>query len=59
VLGEAVADGGVVAGHEPGVRFRGEVGEQVVGPVHAGQVGDDGERAVPFDLLVEVHGVRG
>jgi len=48
-----------VARDQPGPRLRREVGEQVVGAVHAGQVGEDGERAIAFDLLVEVQRVGG
>jgi hypothetical protein len=40
-------------------RLAGQLGEGVVGAVHGGQVGEDRERAVPFDLLVEVQRVRG
>jgi hypothetical protein len=48
-----------VAGDQPGVRLGGQAREHVVGQVHAGQVGEDGEGAVAFGLLVEVQGVGG
>jgi len=55
--GEPLADQRIVAGDQPGPRLACEVVEQVVGPVHAGQVGEDGEGAHLFRLFVEVQRV--
>jgi hypothetical protein len=59
VPGEPGADQRIVAGDQAGARLGRQVGQQVIGPVHGGQVGDDRERAVALHLLVEVHGVGG
>jgi hypothetical protein len=48
-----------VAGDQPRVRLGREGCQHVVGQVHARQVGEDGERAVAFGLLVEMQGVGG
>jgi hypothetical protein len=56
---EPRADLRVVPGDQPGARHGRDLGEQVVSPVHRGEVGEDRVGAILLDLLVVVQRVGG